>query len=316
MLKIYNAKLARLLESVYAERGEKLADAKELAYDVVAFETRLAEISLDPEALEDPQTTYNPKNQADLKALFPLVSFPNYLASFTPRPDYPKTIINSPEFLTNLTVVVAEAEPEVLEAYFVVRAAQALGPLLGTKTVVRQQVEGMSNYLTGIPEGVRKPRSDTCLSSLSSALGFSAGRFFVREAFPGESKQRAEEVIHAVLGAFKDRLPELEWLDEATRKKAAEKADAFGIKVGYPTYPDTESPEAIARYYSINGPIKKNDYFGNVLNARVADQRRMWVTVGQLRNPVRWNQSRGLRAELISLSLGGRRARGRWYPRR
>jgi len=217
-----------------------------------------------------------------------VVSFPNYFASFTPRPDYPKTIINSPEYLASLAGLVVDAEPETLEAYFIARASQVYGPLLGTKTVVRQQVDALANFLTGVPAGVRKPRSDTCLASLSSALGFSAGRFFVREAFPGESKDKAEEIIHAILGAFKDRLPELEWLDDATRSKAAEKADAFDVKVGYPKYPDTDNPEAIARYYSINLPVLKDDYFGNVLRARLADQRRMWVTVGQLRNKVRW----------------------------
>lgn len=249
------------------------------------------------------------------------MSFPNYFASFTPRPDYPKTIINSPEYLTNLTVLLKDVEPEVLEAYFVVRAAQALGPLLGTKTAVRQAVEGMTNYLTGIPEGVRKPRSDTCLTSLSSALGFSAGRFFVQDAFPGDSKAKASEIIHAILGAFKDRLPELEWLDDATRKAAAEKADAFDIKVGYPKYPDTESPEAIARYYAINLPVEKADYFGNVLRARLADQRRMWVTVGQQRNKVRcdvaaWRRPNVGVFELTWLGVALRRVRGRWSHRR
>ena len=39
----------------------------------------------------------------------------------------------------------------------------------------------------------------------------------------GESKAYAEDIIEATIQAFQDRLPELIWLDEATRHKAQEK---------------------------------------------------------------------------------------------
>lgn len=56
-------------------------------------------------------------------------------------------------------------------------------------------------------------------------------RYYVEKAFKGDSKEYAEDIIVATIQAFKDRLPELDWLDPETRKKAEEKADAITHKV-------------------------------------------------------------------------------------
>jgi len=70
-----------------------------------------------------------------------------------------------------------------------------------------------------------------CLDSLLESFGFSVGRYFVDKAFGGESKAYAEEVIHAVIAAFQDRLPGRTWLDDETRAKAREKVEAIRVKV-------------------------------------------------------------------------------------
>jgi endothelin-converting enzyme len=88
---------------------------------------------------------------------------------------------------------------------------------------VRKQVERLDNHLKGIDEGVRKRREDTCLASLMDSLGFMVGRYFVLDAFPGDSKAYAEGIIGDVIDAFHERLPSLDWLDEPTRAKAQEK---------------------------------------------------------------------------------------------
>jgi Peptidase family M13 len=98
-----------------------------------------------------------------------------------------------------------------------------LGDLLGPSQAVRKQVERLENYLKGVDEGVRQRREDTCLASLMDSLGFMVGRYFVLEAFPGNSKTHAEGIIGGVIDAFHERLLNLDWLDEPTRAKAQEK---------------------------------------------------------------------------------------------
>lgn len=79
--------------------------------------------------LEDPKATYNSLSSTELNALFPLISFPNYFAAFTPRPSYPDpVIVTSPPYLANVTKIIEGTEADVLEAYFVFRTASHASP--------------------------------------------------------------------------------------------------------------------------------------------------------------------------------------------
>ncbi|GAA5880490.1 hypothetical protein JCM16303_005402 [Sporobolomyces ruberrimus] len=274
-----------VLSEIYEARGEKSMDAKYLAKNVAKFEKELAKISLDNVEVDDPLASYNPYNSSALEELFPSISFPNYFASFTPRPRYPDpVIVSTPSFFSNLTRLLDDVAPDVLEAYFVYQTAQNVGTLLGSKEPIRKELAASTNRLLGLPADAQQPRKEYCLDQINENYGFLVGRYFVQRAFPGQSKDYAEEVIQAVIQAFRDRLPGLTWLDDVTRKKAKEKVDAITHKIGYPTEnPNIEDPASLERYYSINAPIKAGEFFGNVLRSRIAEKRRDWVKVGRER---------------------------------
>ncbi|GAA5916762.1 hypothetical protein JCM8208_001681 [Rhodotorula glutinis] len=260
------------------------------ASSVVKFEKAVAKISLDPEVLDNPIGEYNPQNASMLEHRFPSISFADYFASFTPRPRFPDpVIVRAPTYMGNLSALLEHTAPDVLEAYFVVQASQQLAPLLGAKQPLHKTVLALSNRLKGLPADVSPPRDDTCLNEVVSAFGFSVGRYFVDEAFGGDSKEYAEEVIHAVIQAFKDRLPGRTWLDDETRDKAREKVEKIRVKVGYPTSPNTTDPASLERYYAPNMPVTKGDYFGNSLRAIVADERRKWVDVSRPKDHGTWD---------------------------
>ncbi|SCV69812.1 BQ2448_1206 [Microbotryum intermedium] len=281
-LQVYEEVIRATLKSIYVARDETSVDPKELASGVVALEKEIAKISLNEEDLGDPAKTYNAYNSTSLRALFPSISFKDYFAGFTPRPSYPEpVIVTSPSYLENLAKLVKHIDSDVFEAYIIFRIAQVYGDLIGPKQIVRKEINWLSNYLGGIAEGTSSPRGDVCLASLLENYGFLIGRYYAQRAFAGESKEYAEDIIVATIQAFKDRLPELDWLDETTRKRAEEKADAIKHKIGYPTTPDTMDPASIERYYALNLPIKRTDFFGNVLRSRLAEKRRLWVKLGK-----------------------------------
>ncbi|BGP17139.1 hypothetical protein JCM10213_005237 [Rhodosporidiobolus nylandii] len=289
-VKFYEDVAQEVLKEVYGLRKESTVGA-ELAKEVVELEKKIAKASLDAADLDLPIPTYNRYNSSALQALFPSITFADYFASFTPRPQYPDpVIVTSPEFFGNLSKIVDRTAPDVLEAYFVLQTVLAYGELLGPKQPLAKSVSRFSNHLSGVPAGESRPRPEICLDAALSSLGFLIGRPFVEEAFPGESKEYAEGIIWAIIGAFKERLPGRTWLDEETREKAREKVEAIKVKIGYPTSsPNTSSPESIERYYSLNLPIEKDDFVGNVLRSRVADQRRMWAKVGMERDEGEWD---------------------------
>jgi hypothetical protein len=110
------------------------------------------------------------------------------------------------------------------------------GDLLGSKQPIAKQVHLLNSYINGLPIDSQKPRDEICLDASLTSLGFLIGRPFVQRAFPGESKNYAEEIIHAIIDAFKTRLPGRTWLDAATRAKALEKVEAIRVKVRLPLF--------------------------------------------------------------------------------
>jgi predicted metalloendopeptidase len=54
-------------------------------------------------------------------------------------------------------------------------------------------------------------------------------------------------MIANIKTAFKAGLPKLSWMDDATRQKASEKADAVVQKIGYPDWINT--PAELDKYY-------------------------------------------------------------------
>ena len=120
--------------------------------------------------------------------------------------------------------------------------------MLGPKERARKETSRLNGFLTGVEDGVRDRREETCLQSLLDHAGLLVGRFYVQEAFTGSSsavlewrlqstcwaeqgKEYAESIIKAVIGAFQDRLPDLDWLDDATRKAAHDKVRCYLLLV-------------------------------------------------------------------------------------
>ncbi|KDN51555.1 hypothetical protein RSAG8_00100, partial [Rhizoctonia solani AG-8 WAC10335] len=90
-----------------------------------------------------------------------------------------------------------------------------------------------------------------------------------------------------VIGAFKDSLDNVEWMDKKSSKAAYEKATAIRIKVGYPTSPNTTSDASIASYYGAL-KISNDEFFENMLSARAVENFRAWLQLGKRRDLGTW----------------------------
>lgn len=75
-----------------------------------------------------------------------------------------------------------------------------------------------------------------CVTDTNTVMGFALGSLFVRRVFQGQSKERAEEMIYSIRNAFKDNLPNLNWMDDRTRMLAREKADHINQMIGFPDF--------------------------------------------------------------------------------
>jgi len=86
--------------------------------------------------------------------------------------------------------------------------------------------------LTGQKEP--RPRWQRCVQATETMMGEITGKFFVQEKFAGGSKEVAVTMIKDIEAAFAAGLPDLAWMDDATRARAKEKIAKINNKIGYP----------------------------------------------------------------------------------
>mmetsp|Transcript_4278 Transcript_4278/g.7021 ORF Transcript_4278/g.7021 Transcript_4278/m.7021 type:complete len:444 (-) Transcript_4278:927-2258(-) len=102
------------------------------------------------------------------------------------------------------------------------------------------------------------PRWKRALQSLESALGDELGQLYVSKYFPSDAKQRALDVVEEVRDALRERLLEVDWMSEETRKEAMVKMEKFKVKIGF--------PERWIDYTSLR--VQEGLHFENVVAAR------------------------------------------------
>ncbi|KAH8920571.1 zincin [Atractiella rhizophila] len=284
----YEEVVGKVLKSVFEDREETWSDWTEVGRNVVGFEKRLSEVNWDLEDQYDPHKSFNLYNSSALSALFPIISFHDYYAALQPRPEYPDPVsVSTPSYFSNATTIISNIDEETLEAYFVWSLVRNYADYLGPSTGLRTHVKAWKDGLRGV-DPKDEDRENTCMDTILSNVGFMVGEFYVKEAFPGRAKEYSEELIHAVIQAFSDRLPELDWLAPSDREAAERKARAIRVKIGYPTSPNTTNPYSIASYYRLNLPVLTNDFFGNIIRSQRAEQTRTWATVGRKKDRGQW----------------------------
>ncbi|KAL9550950.1 hypothetical protein MBANPS3_004497 [Mucor bainieri] len=264
-------------------------DANATARLIVDFEKKLASISQLPEEFQDPEATYNPMSLSELAKIAPNVDWGLYVSHLLPpnAPHPGKLVVTSPAFIGNVsTQLLQEETTRTLQAYFTWKVIFAYADALGEE--IRAPIHRLTSKLIGTNPKSIKPRWDTCLDEVNGAVGFLAGRYYVIDKFGGEAKERADDFINSIKEVFLKRLPELEWLDSATREKAVEKVEKLIRKVGYPdSSPNIMSPVSLSNFYGeLN--VASDDYFGNYVNARKFVVLDGWRQVGKTPDRSKW----------------------------
>ncbi|RIA98623.1 hypothetical protein C1645_749393 [Glomus cerebriforme] len=252
------------------------------AIKIIEFEKKLAKISLSAEEFSDPEATYNNQTIVSLNRLSPSFLWSQYISSLLPPTSvgFPSRIIlTSNKYFKDLSKLVNETPTETLQLYFIWQAIYTYADNLSEN--FRAPIRKLRAKIRGTDETVKPKRWEECLKSVDNTLGLMAGRYFVLKAFGGQSKETADQIIISLKDAFIKRLPQLDWLDEETRKKAIEKVDHIIQKIGYPVKsPDTMSPQSLAEYYATID-IKEDKFFENLLSAHAWASRKKWKEVGK-----------------------------------
>lgn len=235
---------------------------------VILFETELANITTPQEDRRDELKMYHKMTLRDLLHKYPQIKWihlVNHLlkvVGITAAPSEP-IIVLAPEYLTELNALLVryldtEEGKQIINDYILWHLVSDFASLLSKP--FREAKQAFLEVMSGT-----KGNEDAwyiCISDTDSVLGFAVGALFVKETFKGGSKDKAKEMIENVRTAFTDNLPDLDWMDDATRAAALDKANAVTDMIGYPNY-ILDHVKLDEKYESLK--INKTDYFKNNL---------------------------------------------------
>ncbi|MEE9382529.1 MAG: M13 family metallopeptidase [Nannocystaceae bacterium] len=257
-----------LLSGTPPERAQKGAVA------ILAFETRLAELSWPRADLRDPDKTYNKIDRKGLQKLNRKFAWKAYFDGAGAGDTAQDIDVAVPDFISGMTKLVARTKLDTLKAYLRWHVVKAQASNLSA--AFENEAFRFSAMVSGAKE--LPARWERCVSKTTGAFPEIVGRYFVNATFPGDSKDIALTMIGQIEAAFAAGLPTLAWMDDTTRQRAITKMHAITNKIGHPDN---------WRDYSSVG-TQPTAHFANVLASNEFEARRKIARIGQSVDKTEW----------------------------
>jgi len=218
------------VQKMFELLGDSTEKAQAESKSVMDFETRLAKASMTPVEQRDPNAIYNKKTFADLVSLTPNISWKVYFDGIG-LAEPADTIVGQPLFLKEVDSMFHDVSLDDWKTYLRWQLINSTASLLSSP-FVNEDFHFNSAVIRGTKE--LRPRWKRILSSTDQRLGEALGQLYVEKVFGAEAKERARIMVENLMAALRDRLMDLDWIGEDTRKQAIRKLNAITVKIGYP----------------------------------------------------------------------------------
>ena len=207
--------------------GEK--NTEEKAKKIVEFEKQMAKTLLTNEESHDIKKRNNPRKVDELSKIVKNIDLKNYLKQSGVNTN--KVIISQLKYYENLDKFLNDTNMDIIKDYLKFHLISSASGLLSDKLAERK-FAFYGKYLNGQKE--REILEKRALNFVSETLGEMVGKVYVEQKFPPEAKENAKEMVSYIFKAFRNRIENLTWMSNETKKKALEKLGKVTVKIGYP----------------------------------------------------------------------------------
>lgn len=246
----YNTYMVKL----FTLTGSTEAEAKQKASTVFNLEKALAQAQMSRIEMRDPYKTYNKLTVAEFNKVTPNINWTALLPKFKVN-GQDTVLVNSLSFFKSLDGMLTSVPLADWKTYLewnILRgsANNLSSPFVNASFAFTQAQTGQK---------VQTPRWQRMSSLTDGTIGELLGQLYVAKYFKPDAKVRMDQMIVNLRKAFEIRINGLEWMSDATKKRALEKLHAFTPKVGYTT-----------KWQTYTGlEINRGTYFQNLRNAGV-----------------------------------------------
>ncbi|MDR7271128.1 putative metalloendopeptidase [Pelomonas saccharophila] len=217
------------ITKLFTMQGDTQAERR--AADVLAVETRLAQLQWTRVESREALKTYNPRTVAQLAEEAPGLDWAAYLRAAGIEGKAKSLVVRQPSYFVGLSKLVPEVPLEQWQSYFKWHVLAAYAPYLA-RDVADERFAFTGTVLRGVPEN--EPPWRQAQQFVDSIMGEAVGKLYVARHFPPENKARVLAMVNNFLATFREGIDELEWMSPATKKEAQAKLALFTPKIGYP----------------------------------------------------------------------------------
>lgn len=264
------------LQTLFSLLGDDAATAKAKGDVVMKMETILAKAQYARVEMRDPYKTYNKYSIKGLSTITPNINWSDVLGDMKIM-GADSIVVNNPGFFKTFDSLLVNAPLNDWKTYLSWEVIHSAASNLSSP-FVEANFE-LNKVLTGQKE--QTPRWQRMSSLIDGTLGDMIGQLYVAKYFKPEAKQYMVDLVNNMQNTFGNRIKNLDWMSEETKKKALEKLDAFTKKIAYPD-----------KWKDYDGVIiNKNDYMGNIHSVSVWAYNYMVNHMGQPVDRTQWGMT-------------------------
>jgi len=272
---IIREKFVAHLMNMFRIMGQDETTAKKSADQMMKLETSLAKAARKREDTRDPLKNYNKLSFKKFTGTTPNLNWSLFMEGVGLH-NVDTVIIGQPEFLKAVNGYLKSFTLNDWKNYLKFHLLSGLSRYLDDKTY-NESFSFYNTILRGVKEP--KPRWKRVVAQTNGSLGELIGQVYVGEYLPKGTKDKLLEIGNAIKTVYAERMKNLDWMSEVTKKKAIEKLNTVIMKVGYPDkWKDLSSMQ-----------IDRSSYVQNVMNANKWEFNYMISKYGKPVDRTEWN---------------------------
>ena len=255
------------VQKMYQLAGFDEATAKKGVEVVMDVETRLAKAFRSRTELRDPHANYNKMSMEEVKKNYPTFNWDAYLSGLG-LTDVKEIIVGQPASVAEAANILNTLPVDQQALYLQWKLIDSAAGYLNDE-MAQQNFDFYERTMSGTQE--MQPRWKTAVSVVSSALGEAVGQMYVEKYFPAAAKERMISLVKNLQTSLGERINNLAWMSDETKKKAQEKLATFHVKIGY--------PDKWKDYSTLE--IKDDSYWNNIKRANLWGYAEMVAKAGK-----------------------------------
>lgn len=215
---------------IFALMGEDSTKAKKDAADVYKLEVTLANASLNPVQMRDPNLLYNKFYIDALNKETPGLDWKMLMGSLQVK-GQDTVIVGMPIFFKEVAKQLKSTPIDVWKKYMSYHLVSNMAPYLSHE-LYDTYFDFYGKTMSGLK--TPRPRWKRVMNVVDGSIGDALGKMYVDKTFNEDAKKRMLDLVNNLQQTYAERINRLDWMSAETKKKAIAKLNTFVKKIGFP----------------------------------------------------------------------------------